>query len=86
MAITLANDVAEVLALEQSRAKGITAKVEQNLNTLPNQSVQPIQPTQRLVPPPPPKLSEGTPMDLDAIAANVSFTYAGFKLHQFNAL
>ncbi|PLW11811.1 hypothetical protein PCASD_21054 [Puccinia coronata f. sp. avenae] len=75
MAVLLANDVAEVLALEPSRARGITAKVEQRFNS--GQVNRPIAPIPKPVPPP--KLSEGTPMDLDAIAANIGFTYALFK-------
>ncbi|PLW23928.1 hypothetical protein PCASD_14172 [Puccinia coronata f. sp. avenae] len=75
MAVLLANDVAEVLALEPSRTRGITAKVKQRFNS--GQVNRPIAPIPKPVPPP--KLSEGTPMDLDAIAANIGFTYALFK-------
>ncbi|PLW40193.1 hypothetical protein PCASD_12288 [Puccinia coronata f. sp. avenae] len=43
MAVSLANDVAEVLALERSRAKGITAKLEQRvLNSSQNRAVVPV--------------------------------------------
>jgi hypothetical protein len=73
MAVLLANNVAEVVALERSRARGITGKVKQRLNS----GNRPIASIPKPVPPP--KLSEGTPMDLDAIAANIGFTYALFK-------
>jgi hypothetical protein len=77
MEVLLANDVAEVLALERSRARGITAKVEQRFSNTSqvNRNIVPIPKAT----PPPPKLSEGTPMDFDAIAANIGFTYALFK-------
>ncbi|PLW49347.1 hypothetical protein PCASD_02705 [Puccinia coronata f. sp. avenae] len=39
MAVSLANDVAKVLVLEQLRAKGITAKVEQQVLNLSNNRV-----------------------------------------------
>jgi hypothetical protein len=43
MAVLLANDVAEVLALERSRAWGITAKVEQRFsNSQPNCTIIPV--------------------------------------------
>ncbi|PLW46293.1 hypothetical protein PCASD_03789 [Puccinia coronata f. sp. avenae] len=73
MAVTLANDVAEVVALERNRAKGITARVEQCLNNALNRA----NPTPRTTHQP--KLSDGTPMDLDAVQANTEFTYSLFK-------
>jgi hypothetical protein len=82
MAITLANDVAEVVALERSCAKGITARVEQKIINAPQRGIVPAPcvPVQA-----PPKLSEGTPMDLDAISAMVGFTYALFKAECLDA-
>ncbi|PLW06643.1 hypothetical protein PCANC_28828 [Puccinia coronata f. sp. avenae] len=57
MAITLANDVAEVVALERSCAKGITARVKQKIINAPQRGINraPRAPIQ-----PPPKLSEGS--------------------------
>ncbi|PLW33619.1 hypothetical protein PCANC_23915 [Puccinia coronata f. sp. avenae] len=77
MVVLLANDVAEVLDLERSRVRGITAKVEQRFSNTSQVNHNIVQIPKAT--PPPPKLSEGTPMDLDAIAANIGFTYALFK-------
>ncbi|PLW19849.1 hypothetical protein PCASD_17229 [Puccinia coronata f. sp. avenae] len=73
MAVILAIDVAKVVALERNRAKGITACVEQRLNSAPNHVIPAPKPAQQA------KLTDGTPMDLDAIQANSKFTYALFK-------
>ncbi|PLW44303.1 hypothetical protein PCASD_03857 [Puccinia coronata f. sp. avenae] len=73
MAVILAIDVAKVVALERNRAKGITARVEQCLNSAPNRVIPAPKPAQQA------KLTDGTPMDLDAIQANSKFTYALFK-------
>jgi hypothetical protein len=39
MAVVLGNDVAEVVALEQNRAKGISARVEQRLINAPKAKI-----------------------------------------------
>ncbi|PLW33006.1 hypothetical protein PCASD_14905 [Puccinia coronata f. sp. avenae] len=58
MAVVLANDVAEVVALERNRAKGISARVEQRLINAPNR-----QNSSTVLKQPQQKLSDGTPMD-----------------------
>ncbi|PLW50902.1 hypothetical protein PCASD_01209 [Puccinia coronata f. sp. avenae] len=54
MAVILANNVAEVVALKRNTAKGITARVEHNLNSAPNRVNSVPKPPQQA------KLTDGT--------------------------
>jgi hypothetical protein len=75
MTVKLANNVAEVITMEKSCAKGLTAWVKQRLVQAPSQISHPqlIQPQPKVSATP--KLSEGTPMDINAISSSVGFSY-----------